>query len=168
MALNEMSAASYENGPQPAAATVAHLDPSTASLLSPADLKKASQAQRMREAKANLRSATERDYVQTVDRWLDGGTWEGADRYFTTGRGLTVRLMEDGDALTQDGVPIVSRNPVRLLDLPPGTRTSARWEARALAAVAVRGDAGWYDRKTRKVRDGVRLVWDGLNHVQVD
>jgi hypothetical protein len=56
---------------------------------------------------------------------------------------------------------------MRLLDLPAGTRTSTRMEARALAAVAVRGDAGWYDRKARKLRDGAELTRNGVGHVQL-
>ena len=106
----------------------------------------------MRQAKAELRRATERDYVQAIDRWLDGAPWEGGCWFFLSGRGLAVRLAEDGDNLTQDGVAIVSRSPGRLRDLPTGTRTSRRLEAQALAAVAVRGDAGWYDCQPRKVR----------------
>lgn len=106
----------------------------------------------MREAKASLRAVPEREHVQAIDRWLKGGPWEGAAWFFTSGRGMIVRLLEDGEDLTQDGVPIVSRSPVRLQDLGPGLRTSRRVEARALAAVAVRGDAGWYDDPRRPLR----------------
>jgi len=152
-----MSAAAYENGPQLPAATLAREAPSTAVLVSPGHLKTASRAERMRQAKAELRSVPERTFVQAIDRWLDGGPWEGAAWFFTSGRGLVVRLTEDGDDLTDEGIPIVSRDPIRLCDLPKGTRTSRRSEARALAAVAVRGDAGWYDGEPRKLRVGAGL-----------
>ncbi len=162
-----MSAAAYQNHPELSAATEGYPVPSTATPQSCRATQRAAHAQRMRDARANLRSATECDYVQAIDRWLDGGAWEGASRYFTTGRGLIVRLMEEQDALAQDGVPIVTRSPIRLTNLPAGTRTSARLEAHALAAVAVRGDAGWYFGKPRKAREGVQLVWNGLGYVQL-
>lgn len=135
------------------AATIASPGPSAAVLQSQKDPARASHAKRMRESRAELRSVPERDYVQAIDRWLDGGPWEGTNWFFTGGRGLSIRLMKDGNDLAQDGVPIVSRDPIRLRDLPTGTRTSRRLEARALAAVAVRGDAGWYDGQRRKLRD---------------
>jgi hypothetical protein len=162
-----VASAAYENGSEPVSATLTPAAPSSAVSQSCGASERASLARRMREARAELRSATERDYVQAIDRWLDGGEWKGADRYLTTGRGLRVRLVEEGDSLALDGVPIVTRSPIRLPDLPAGTRTSARLEARALAAVAVRGDAGGYDGKPRKARKGVQLVWNGLSYVQL-
>lgn len=127
--------------------------------------RRASHAARMRQLKAELRQVPERDYVQAIDRWLDGSPWAGARWFFTTGRGLVVRLEEDGDDLTQEGVAIVSRRPIRLCDLPEGTRTSRRVEARALAAVAVRGDAGWYDGQPRRP-DRPRLFWNGQGYAE--
>lgn len=127
--------------------------PRTAVLQSPEGRDRASHAAKMREAKASHRSVTERDYVQAIDRWLDGGEWEGAAWFFSIGRDLRVRLEECGPALALGGVPIVSRDPIGLCGLPAGTRTSARVEARALCAVAVRGDAGWYDGQPRKIHN---------------
>lgn len=117
-----------------------------------------SRAQRMAQARAELQAVPEPTYVQAIDRWLDGGAWDGQRWMFGHCR---VRLVEEGDALTLDGVAIASRNPIRLHDLAPGTRTGRRLEARALAAVAVRGDAGWYDGKPQRVRPGYSHVWDG-------
>jgi hypothetical protein len=105
----------------------------------------------MRAAKAKTLNVPERTFVQAIDRWLDGAAWEGADWTMLSGRD-PVRLQERDGVLVNEGVPIVARHPARLLDLPEGTRTVRPLEARALAAVAVRGDAGFYDAEPRKVR----------------
>lgn len=156
-----MIASALQEAPEPPSGTTA--GPPSSSPVLPSQ--KASHAERMRQAKADLRAVPERDLVQAIDRWLDGGPWEGRDWIFAPGRGLAIRLLEDGDDLTVDGVAIVSRHPVRLRDIPEGSRTSRRQEARALAAVAVRGDAGWYDGKPRKKRDRAGLVWTGFAYV---
>jgi hypothetical protein len=108
----------------------------------------------MRDAKTTRQSASETDYIRLISRWLDGGPWEGVSRYYDAARGLRIKLEENGDALTQGGVAIITRNPTRLPDLSAGTRTSARLEARAVAAVSLRS------------RENCRLVWDGQQHVQ--
>lgn len=148
-----------------AAAVSALLERPAAVLPDQQSLRKACHAARMREAKADLRAVSEAEYVQAIDRWLDGGLWAGANWYFTSGRGLVLRLVERGNALTEDGVAIVTREPIRLCELPAGTRTSRRVEARALAAIAVRGDAGWYYGERRRP-DRPQLRWIAGDYVQ--
>lgn len=87
---------------------------------------------------------TEKVLVQAIARWLEGEPWPHDDAAFRPYHGLNVRLRQRGDQLEQEGVAIVSRNPAALCKLPEGTRTTNRWEAHALCAVAVRGDAGMY------------------------
>lgn len=136
--------------------------PGTAVLLADFGPSVDAKAKRLAQVRAERLAVSERTLVQAIDRWLDGAAWDGHRWTFGNFR---VRLEEEGDALTLDGVTIVSRAPIHLHDLKPGTRTGVRLEARALAAVAVRGDAGWYDGKPRKVRDGVFCVWDGRQYV---
>ncbi|MFI4965378.1 MAG: hypothetical protein ACHP9T_08440 [Caulobacterales bacterium] len=112
-----------------------------------------------------VRRVTEREFVSAIDRWLDGEGWSCGDAAFRPCHGINVRLVQDGHVLACEGVSVVSRLPPAICELPPGTRTSNRAEARGLAAVAVRGDAGWYDGKPRKVRLGVEVVWNGLTYV---
>lgn len=118
--------------------------------------------QHLVRTQAERRAVPERAYVQAIDAWLDGAEWAG--RHWTFGS-FRVHLVEEGDALTLDGVAIVSRSPIRLHDLAPGTRTGRRLEARSLAATAVRGDAGWYGGQPRRVREGVSCVWNGREYV---
>lgn len=140
------------SGPSLSPAILADQDPSSPVQRPPEASHRRSHAERMRQAKADLIGVSERTYVQAIDHWLDGFPWGGARWVYRTGPGMTVRLVEEGDTLTQDGIPIVSRKPARLCGFPAGSRTSRRLEAHALAAVAVRGDAGFYDGQPRKLR----------------
>jgi hypothetical protein len=122
-------------------ATVARLAPQT-----PAEARKNTPAN-------TIRRVREPEFVRAVDCWLAGGPWACADAAFRPYHGINVRLTERGDSLLENGVPVVSRHPTVLNELPTRTRTSNRLEAHALAAVAVRGDAGMYgpeaDRRSR-------------------
>jgi len=91
-----------------------------------------------------FRRVREPEFVQAVDRWLAGGPWECASASFRPYHGVCVTLTERGDQLLEKGVPVLSRLPTVLHEFPPGTTTGNRLEARALCAVAVRGDAGMY------------------------
>lgn len=91
-----------------------------------------------------IRRVTERDLVHAVADWLAGEAWSCDDAAFRPYHGLNVKLREVGGMLTEDGVPILSRAPTYLHELPLGCRTTNRLEARALCAVAVRGDLAMY------------------------
>jgi hypothetical protein len=80
----------------------------------------------MRDAKTTRQSASETDYIRLISRWLDGGPWEGVSRYYDAARGLRIKLEENGDALTQGGVAIITRNPTRLPDLSAGIQGARR------------------------------------------
>ena len=116
------------------------------------------------------RAVSERTFVQAIDRWLDGQPWEGEAWSFSKGR---VHLTDTGDTLSQHGVAIVSRAPIRLHDRPTsetaqGKPVASLLETRTLAAIAVRGDAGMYDGQPPKERAGVKLVWIGHTYVQAE
>lgn len=87
---------------------------------------------------------TEKQLAQAVARWLEGEAWPYDHASFRPYHGLNVRLREQGDQLVEDGVPVLSRNPTVLLELPEGCRTGDRLGAREVCAVAVRGHAGLY------------------------
>lgn len=91
-----------------------------------------------------LPRVAEKDLVQAVARWLDGEPWPYDFAAFRPYHGINVRLRQCGDHLLEDGVPVLSRNPTVLRELPQGSHTTNRTEARALCAVAVRGDAWRY------------------------
>jgi hypothetical protein len=79
----------------------------------------------------------EADYVERIVDWLQSHD-DFEDATFRPGAGIAVRLRSDRNQLLQEGVPILQRWPSVLLDLPEGTATSNRQEARALCAVAKR------------------------------
>lgn len=91
-----------------------------------------------------LARVVEKDFVQAVAAWLEGRDWPYDAASFRPYHGINVRLRERGDRLVCGDVPVVQRSPAALLELPAGTLTSNRKEARGLCAVAIRGDAGRY------------------------
>lgn len=91
-----------------------------------------------------LARVVEKDFVQAVAAWLEGRDWPYDAASFRPYHGINVRLLERGDRLVCGEVPVVQRSPAALLELPAGTLTSNRKEARGLCAVAIRGDAGRY------------------------
>lgn len=85
-----------------------------------------------------VRTVREREFVDAVADWLRGDGWACADAAFRPYHGTNVRLAERGDQLTEDGVPILSRDPMALHGFREGTINSNRIEAFALCARAVR------------------------------
>lgn len=93
---------------------------------------------------APLKRVTEKAFVHAIARWLAGEPWLLEQASFRPYHGINVRLRACGDQLLCAEVPVASRAPAALLELPAGTLTSNRKEARGLCAVAIRGDAGRY------------------------
>jgi hypothetical protein len=72
-----MDSVSVRNGPETPPGTSAWPNPSSPAQHSERVLKSASRTEKARQAKADRELVSERAFVQGIDRFLDGGPWEG-------------------------------------------------------------------------------------------
>ena len=84
--------------------------------------------------------------VHGIMAWLGGEPWTLDDAQYRPYHGLNIklRLSADGETLVHDEVPILERNPPRVVpyeDRAPfwGDGATNRSEARSICQVAIRG-----------------------------